>query len=673
MVTLDCNQFESILMAENSESVPQKIAIPLTLPRKTSLGSAGISFLVHAVVVFALACWFLPVLSFTESKLEGVFTEPEEMDIAQNINVVTLTSDVATGEMRTSLSVSTVSNMDQSAVAETAVQTPKTNVDTVVRLPSAASQAAFSDRDLLAAVEVPMWAMPIHSHRGETRMNSAEDATGISTGIAGQLKSISGDGDATVVWLLDQSISMQKDLQIFGAAIKETLVDIEKNSAHKMTHYVVAFGDDVRLIQDATDKGQAVAKAIYNLPQDPSGVENTFQAIEWAVARLFQNRRWLHRNRQMLLVVWTDESGDDILRLENTIAICRQANVRVDVIGPSAVLGSDQGYSRFVHPANNLAYYLPVTRGPDTAFREKPYFPYWHRSVPRDYDESLRGPFQGTSPQWYGGSDLKSMLSGFSPYAMTRLTRETGGVYTLFDRPGDRAPFTLEALKNYMPDYRSAAEISAENQQFPLRLAVQWTAEMSWREDFSPPIMDFHPSFPGEAPSAFRNELPNRLKQQLAYCQLVLGRIDSCLQKFHGGDIDAARMSDSSKRWRSWGDLTVGRLIAVRVRFQEYVLTLNSLAADNFAMLGPQTNRISLTPMQEMRGGQQSAVPLALAKRYLDRCMEDNRGTPWQFLAERELQDPAGLSINQSFVPPPQGVFVPTPTRPTPQIQLPRL
>ena len=46
-------------------------------------------------------------------------------------------------------------------------------------------------------------------------------------------------------------------------------------------HYVVAFGDDVTLIQDSSIKAQAVARSIYSLPADPSGVENTFQAVEW--------------------------------------------------------------------------------------------------------------------------------------------------------------------------------------------------------------------------------------------------------------------------------------------------------------------------------------------------------------------------------------------------------
>ncbi len=202
-------------------------------------------------------------------------------------------------------------------------------------------------------------------------------------------------------------------------------------------------------------------------------------------------------------------------------------------------------------------------------------------------------------------------------------------------------------------------------------MAIQFTAEVSWKEDFSPPRLNFHPGFPGESPSAFRSELPHRLEQQLAHCQLVLERIDRCLYWFQGGDIDAARMSDTSKRWRAWGDLTVGRLIAERVRVQEYVLALQSLSADNFAMLGPQTNMISLRPMQELRGGQQSAIPLALAKKYLDRCVEENRSTPWQFMAQRELEHPAGLMINQSYVPQPK--FIAPAAPPRPQIQLPRL
>jgi hypothetical protein len=143
---------------------------------------------------------------------------------------------------------------------------------------------------------------------------------------------------------------------------------------------------------------------------------------------------------------------------------------------------------------------------------------------------------------------------------------------------------------------------------------------------------------------------------------------------FRGGDLEAARNLDPSKRWRAWTDLTVGRLIAVSVRVREYMLALESLAANNYALLDTQTNSIYLTADPYLRGGPVSEAAVVEAKKYLDRCMEENRGTPWQFLAERELQHPTGINIIQSYVPVPPPVIRPlTPRPPVPRIELPKL
>ena len=639
---------------------------------KRQFGSLLTSLLLHIVVFIVLAIWLLPVV--TESWKTPIDAKISESDDAADISALesAFQMEVKSSGPQAALMDGMKSLHSQfSHQAASLAPIVRTFKPTAMLAPNLPSLNSLSDAELLQRVNISMSSMPIHQHRGETRLAEADSAQSISAGLAGQLKSIANDGDAVVVWLLDQSLSMQMDLKVLSVGLKDTLTAIEEDKKHKMSHYVVAFGDNVKVVQDATPRGMAVAKAIYNLPPSPSGVENTFQATEWTVNNLFLNRKWAGRSRQMLLVIWTDESGDDILRLENTIQLCRQANVRVDIIGPSAVLGSQRGYTKFLHPEDNRVYYLPVTRGPDSAFREKPYLPYWHRGVPVDYDESLRGPYQGTSPQWYGGSDMKSMLSGFSPYALTRLARETGGIYTLFDRPGDRAPFPMDAISDYMPDYRHIAEIDAENREYPLRMAVQAVAEITWQEDFSPPRLNFRPGFGGQSSNEFRNKLKNEITSEMARCEQLVQRIQRCLTLFTGAKIDDIRAKDRSPRWRAWTDLTVGRLLTLSVRLREYILTLQDIAANDFGQLGGQTNSISLTSTTALRGGEATMTVAAEAKRYLDRCIEENQGTPWQFLAERELQHPVGLLVQESYVPAPK--FTGNPPPPRQQVKLPNL
>lgn len=603
--------------------------------------------------------------------------------------------------------------------------------------------------------EVPkiMAAMPMHQHRGVTRVAEAAGTEQIAGQLAGDLLSIARDGDAIVVWMMDQSVSMQRDRQAMASQLLQTLQSIEADDSSKMMHYVVAFGDGVRLIRDSTIKGYAAANSIASLPVDPSGVENTFQAVEWCLDNLFSSFRWLKGGeKQKLLVIWTDESGDDYPRLEQTIQRCLMANVRVDIIGPSAVLGAQTGYSAYQHPDDGKVYYLPVHRGPDSSFPQKLSLGYWHRGVPFNYDESFQGPWQGRS-QNYGGSNLESLLSGFSPYALTRLARQTGGRYTIYDRPGDRSPFRVEKLADYLPDYRSIQEILFDLQNQPLRKLVLAAAEVTWN---SPYTRYSEPPFhlltqtgwitPVELRNRVRRNLPNVISRAQksaaaveeairiyamaddmpAYQPQMPDRSPSLPPREPRGDqrrrhvrhpetiADSATASteaendatgmdsetnggseeqeastefaniseslmeqlyrqESSKRWRAWCDLNLGRLLAVSVRLRESAHVLTALH-NNPDILHPNTNAITFSASDLPTGDPESIRRAELAVRLLKRCVAEHPDTPWAVMASRELQHGFGLSMQQRSVPPPPPAPPAPPGRPLPpRPQLPRL
>ncbi|GAB5441648.1 MAG: hypothetical protein Fues2KO_19970 [Fuerstiella sp.] len=604
--------------------------------------------------------------------------------------------------------------------------------------------------------------MPIHAHRGETRVAEAESTGDIADQISGDLITIAKDGDATVVWLLDQSLSMQLDMKNLAEFLVTTLEQIEEDQTSRMDHTVVAFGDDVRVVQNRTTRGRRVAEAIYNLPADPSGVENTFQSVEWCVGRCFPTaRRKKNENgeRQKLLIVWTDESGDDYLRLEHTIQQCRRANVRVEIIGPSAVLGAQTGYTAYLHPSDGRTYYLPVHRGPDSSFPQKLQLGYWFRGVPNSYHEGMRGPYQGTSPRWHGGSNLSSMLSGFSPYALTRLARETGGRYTMYDRPGDRPPFRLDAIRDYLPDYRSLAEIERDLRGQPLRQLVLASAAETWKSlhtKRSEPRMRFS-GMGGTSARQFRPIMRRQMKDPMLDALRAAADVEKALSYFataavssewqplrdipasaspgtesktlaeaiaeeeaesagvgegnsegaadpapgedtprpdspaRSQDVDSelrqhtSRTADlkmslleqiyereKSKRWRAWSDLNLGRLLMVSVRLREYITATSALWQHDDA-LEDDTNYVWLTQSDELLGGPVSEQRLRIARMLLNRCVDRNPDTPWAVMAERELRDKPGLTINQRHLPPPKPVpFVP-PSAPVQRPRLPKL
>lgn len=679
-----------------------------------------VSLIVHLTVFVILAQVILPILR-QGTKIDTVVDIKSQFNHAVATEVSLPQSSSVSGSVAAS-SPSFSRSLSSTQVArssESPSREPKLFGDTGQTLRTDPSDLRISHQELLTKIHVPMRYMPMHQHRGEARISKVDGTSAMNNEISGELEQIAHDGDAIVVWLFDQSLSMQQDMDALAEQLVTTLEEIEDDQRTKMMHYVVAFGSDVRLLQNSTIKGFATANAIYKLPADPSGIENTFGAVEWCVDQLFNDRKWRKfRERQKLLVVWTDESGDDSLRLENTIQKCLAANVRVDVIGPSAVLGAQTGYTAFRHPDDGLVYHLPVHRGPDSAFPQKLNLGYWFRGVPEGYDEAFRGPYQGTSPRWYGGSNLNSLLSGFSPYALTRLTKQTGGRYIIYDRPGDRPPFELDDIKDYAPDYRSFPEIQNEIRQRPLRQIVLAASAMTWNSKLAgrqEPLFNFNRNLGWQSSLQFQSvSLPNAVRREYTWSVKALQEVEQALalyvkaasipnveldptvsqytdvkdrrrDKTPDTQMDRAKElqnqqeelqvslleelyhDEPSPRWRAWCDLNFGRLLAISVRLREYLITIEPLHNPKANGLHSATNSLRLQSSSIIRGGAVSEKRLQVAEKLLRRCIENNPNTPWEVMAKRELQYPVGLDVIQAAVPPPPPVTSTTPSPPPPK------
>lgn len=676
------------------------------------------SLIVHLILIVILARVVLPILKpgsdvNTVVQIESEFSSSTSSEETV-LEVSTFTEAVASSTASNIGHLNVIASAASSEVPHREPQLYGESGDLRIADPS---DLRITRDELLTKIAVPMRYMPMHQHRGESRISTVDGIPEMSGEISGELEQISNDGDAIVVWLFDQSLSMQQDMDVLASQLLTTFKEIQENQRTEMIHHVVAFGNDAGLLQNSTINGLATANAIEKLPSDPSGIENTFQAVEWCVDQLFSHRKWERfHERQKLLILWTDESGDDYLRMENTIQKCLAANVRVDVIGPSAVLGAQTGYTSFLHPADENIYQLPVHRGPDSAFPQKLNLGYWFRGVPLNYREELRGPYQGTSPIWHGGSNLTSLLSGFSPYALTRLTRQTGGRYIIYDRPGDRPPFSLAEIKEYEPDYRSLQEIKNDIQQRPLRQIVLAASAVTWKSQYTgggEPDLNFSRGYYGEPSLQYQTvSLPAFVRPQLYRTYNALQDVERALSIYVKAAIlpefeanpevsanknpyqvtkeegnfnvkDSQRLLDEaeapqislleqlykaepSPRWRAWCDLNFGRLLAISVRQREYLLTVQPLANNRSNGLNKETNHVFLRQSQILRGGAVSEKRVQIAEKLLQRCIDENPGTPWSIMAERELRDPCGFELIQRVHKPPKQASTPIPQRPQP-------
>lgn len=529
----------------------------------------------------------------------------------------------------------------------------------------------------------PRWAgfTPRPATPAQQGLTAAADAAAAADGLIQTLGEELDDGLTYVAWVLDASISLVEDRKTLAETL-EPFVEAERPQGGKpgrLLSAVVAFGAGANMTGTYAPHGNL--HKIRSLPIDESGRENVMSAV-LAVVMNFQQRfganpKLRHRLR---IVVWTDESGDDTSLLEQTIAACRATGTVVHVVGPSSVLGTDRGLQPWKHPEHGV-FLLPVTRGPDSFLQERLLLPYW-------FDEDAdAGEYDGVlvahGRKWYGGPLRERLMAGVGPYALTRLALQTGGSFRILDRPGEHQAFDLERMKAYLPDYGSGYEIVESVGASPLRMAVMSAVQRTYRTvNRSTPQCWFQgghvrlPYYPFTSrheyvtPQVFRDSLPVEAARAAHGIAEYAGMVEEALASFSPDvDWEYEFAKESSPRWQAWYDLTRGRLLAMSVRHQEYLAICSRLTETDG--LARSTNALGLQPGTALLAEHpkfQSRTAEAI--RLLQRCRDKHRGTPWELLAQWELNVPFGFSVEEHVVRPPPP---PDPGPPPPPARWPRI
>lgn len=509
---------------------------------------------------------------------------------------------------------------------------------------------------------------------GFHKAHSVEDAVdGVLKGIQREMEA----GDLLVVWLVDASISLLEDRQKVADRIEPFYREIEHRGKglYRLQNAVVAFGDTSIEAVKPTSYSSKITGAIRDLPVDGSGKENVMTAVRDCMNEY--GRTW---KGGMMIIVWTDESGDDILQLEETIHECRKRHAVVNVVGPTAVLGSERGRHHYVDRATNQAFLLPIKRGPDTCLPERLFLPYWWDSPLAPWIQD--GVVAAHGVPWYGGPHREGVLSGLGPYALTRLALQTGGQFILLDRKEDRGEFEMANMKRYFPDYSSPEDYVKSVNSSPLRKATSEAVQATYSVvNLWPPTTAFilrrdtHYPFSiyggYHTPPRFRELLKAELPKQLAHAAAAAEVVEIALAKFPAGGMESDYAGERSARWRAWYDLTRGRLLAMSIRTLEYRLACERIWSPGFLL--PETNSLSFKPSATHLSGEVSDVRAREAIRLLTRCQNENEGTPWARLAEWELQHSFGIAILQKSNPPPPPRPPSPPPPPAPKIVFPPL
>jgi hypothetical protein len=436
-----------------------------------------------------------------------------------------------------------------------------------------------------------------------------------------------------VAWLMDASLSLVEERQSVADRLQRVYEELDKTGAPKknvLTGAVISFGQEWGVIVDPTSDGGQIVDAIRKVPRDESGVENVFSAVIQTVERY--KPHITREKRKLMVVIWTDESGDDYRMLEQAVALCQKFNVQVITVGPSAMFGKELGTRSYKHPEDGQIYQLPLSRGPEAVYQERLNLPYW-----------------------FEGSQLDNLHAALGPFALTRLARETGGAYFIKDEPGDGGAFDLQTMLPYAPDYSSVEEYVHSVQESPLRLAVMKAVDLTKQRKFKPtPPIEFEPT------GMNYQQLLRDGQEIVAYNTPIVEEALACF----GKGMEEAYAKERAPRWRAWYDLTHGRLLAMKVRCDEYNWICAVMRGKGREFVDEKSNRWRFVPDEKLNFGSASQRAAAEAIRLLSRCRDSNAGTPWALLAERELRHPLGFRLEEAYVaPPPPPQARPNPPR----------
>ncbi len=459
------------------------------------------------------------------------------------------------------------------------------------------------------------------------------------------------DRKTLVVWVFDRSPSMLRQrsevLGRFDRVYEELgVIEAAGNPAFKkyddkpLLTSIVSFGNTVELhTKKPTDNLAEIKEAVENFPADESGIEKVFSAV-YLAAQEYKSLRvpdaqTKQPKRNVMIVVFTDEAGDDQDGLETTVKECRQYEIPVYVVGVPAPFGRKETMVKWVDPDpqyDQTPQWGVVDQGPESLLPER-----------------VKLHFSGDR------TDEEPIDSGFGPFGLTRLAYETGGIFFAVHpnrnvnrtiRQRDTAEYSayLEyffdpaIMRRYRPDYVSTDVYMRQLSQNKARAALVKASQASWLTPMDEPRL----RFVKRDEAALANDLSEAQKEAAK----LEPKVNGLYELLKLGEAD--REKETTPRWQAGFDLALGRVLAVKVRTESYNAML-AKAKRGLKFEEEKNNTWVLAPADEISVGSQLENSADKARELLERVVKDHPGTPWALLASRELEQPLGWKWTETF------------------------
>ncbi|MBL8850417.1 MAG: VWA domain-containing protein, partial [Planctomycetaceae bacterium] len=427
-----------------------------------------------------------------------------------------------------------------------------------------------------------------------------------------------------VIWLFDSSQSLDarraaiadrfenvyNQLEQLGAT-STTSEDGDKTSKsiNGLFTAVASYQDQTQLITpQPVESIQDVVTAVEGIqPDKTTPKENVFSAVRLVIDKWDTFRRSQGRWNKLIFII-TDEKGeneDAVANLEEAITVAKRHQFRIYVAGNAAIFGQERNTIPWTYDDGYVGM-ATVDQGPESAFPMLLQLPFW-------------------------GSGQLRLSSGCGPYALSRLTAETGGMYLITEDTAS-VRFNPARMREYMPEYDPIRVLETQITQNPAMAALVETSRQTYLDSIPLPTLVFN----AENDNQLRTELTEG-QRGMVETEYWVDRMWKMLQQ----GVEA-RKSLGSARWKASFDLAMGRLLAMRVRLKGYNVMLAQMKSNPRAFQTPGSNEWRLVASQEIDTGPEFRSKADESRTLLKGVIDEHPNTPWEQLAARELQQDMG-------------------------------
>lgn len=613
----------------------------------------AVSLLFHLILLVLLAKMILPAQEDQRVNLR-IDNPPEAVELEELPPVVEF-DDIIAEEIGANSELSIESASDQAPIVDI------NNEDSVdINMPTHDFGELLSNNDVNEATAEEVTELSSIGSVG----NSMQGASGAVDRITQEILVSLQERKTLVIWLFDQSASLMRQREEiqdrFGKIYEE--IDMLQTVGHEaftrnedkpLLTQIYGFGSRVKpMLDEPTDDLSKIMGAISRIERDDTGIENVMAAVMTAAKEYSDLRKYKNAlqgpERNVMVIVVSDETGDDVARVDDAIQVCTKLQIPVIVIGVPAPFGRAETEVKWVDP--------------DPEFDQTPQMAVVSQGPESVQSERLRLDFTGDF------RDLEMIDSGFGPFHLTRLCYETGGIYfavhpnrntsrrvTMRETAAYSATlqyfFEPSVMRNYKPDYVSQQTYLTRLQANACRQALVQAAAFTTTGTLESPRLRF--------PKLDEAQFVNDVTTAQRAAAIVEPQVNRLYEMLRAGEED--RPKELSRRWQAGYDLALGRAIAAKVRAESYNGML-ALAKTKLKFdppkddKTPQNNTWVLRPANSIETGSQSQKLLDKGQALLTRVVADHPGTPWAMLAERELEVPLGWEWKQSYTPPPAPV-----------------